>query len=49
MYDDGEFFQNILLKKSKPNANNNNDLKSWRVFQSPHAMKNLQSVTRKIK
>jgi hypothetical protein len=43
MYDDGEYFQNILLRKSKPNANNNN-FKSY-VFLSHHAMKNLQFVT----
>ncbi len=24
MYNDGEYLQNILLKKSKPNTNNNN-------------------------
>ncbi len=26
MHDDGEYLQNILLKKSKPNTNNNNNL-----------------------
>jgi hypothetical protein len=47
MYDHGEYFQNILLKKSKPNVNNNNNLKSWRVLLSRHVMKNLQSMIRK--
>jgi hypothetical protein len=37
MYDHGEYFQNILLKKSKP----------WRVLLSRHVMKNLQSTIRK--
>ncbi len=45
MYDDGKYFQNILLRKSKPNANNNN-FKSY-VFLSHCAMKNLQFVTLK--
>jgi hypothetical protein len=37
MYDDGQYFQNILLRK--PNANNNNNIKSWHVFLSRHVMK----------
>jgi hypothetical protein len=32
MYDDGEYLQNILLKKSKPNANNNNNFISHDVY-----------------
>jgi hypothetical protein len=32
MYNDGQYFQNILLWKSKPNTNNNNSFKSWHVF-----------------
>jgi len=32
MYDDGEYLQNILLKKSKPNENNNNNFKSGDVY-----------------
>jgi hypothetical protein len=34
MYDDGEYLQNILLKKLKPSANNNdnNNLKSHDVY-----------------
>ncbi len=49
MYDHGQYFQNILLKKSKPNINNNNNLKSWRVLLARHVMKNLQSMIRKKK
>ncbi len=32
MHDDGEYLQNILLKKSKPNANNNNNFISRDVY-----------------
>jgi len=39
MYNDDQYFQNILLIKSKPNANNNNNLKSWHVFFSWHVVK----------
>ncbi len=34
IYDDGEYFQNILSKKSEPNINNNNHFKSQHVFWS---------------
>jgi hypothetical protein len=44
MYDDGEYLQNILLKKSK--NNNIIIIKSWHVFLSWHAMKILHFVTR---
>jgi len=61
MYNDGEYLWNILLKKSnqmkiiiyfkksKPNANNNFNLKLWHVFLSRHTMKNLQPLTKKPK
>ncbi len=45
MYNDGKYLQNILLRKSKPNANNDN-FKSY-VFLSHCAMKSLQFVTLK--
>jgi hypothetical protein len=42
MYDDGEYIQNILLKKSKPNTNNNNNnVESQHVFLSQHVVKKL--------
>ncbi len=41
MYEDGEYLQNILLKKSKPNTNNNNNLQSRCVFLSWHVVKDL--------
>jgi hypothetical protein len=44
MYDDNEYLQNILLKKSK--NNNIINIKSQHVFLFWHAMKNLQSMTR---
>ncbi len=34
IYDDGEYFQNILFKKSEPNINNKNNLQSQHVFLS---------------
>ncbi len=43
-YEDGEYFQNILLKKSKPNVNSNNNFKSQHILLSWHVMKNLQSM-----
>jgi hypothetical protein len=46
-YDDGEYLQNILLKKFKPNINNFYNFKSWHVFLSWHVVKNLQFATRK--
>ncbi len=45
MYNDGKYLQNILLRKSKPNANNDN-FKSY-VFLSHCDMKSLQFVTLK--
>jgi hypothetical protein len=49
-YDDGEYLQNILLKKSKPNVNSNNNFKSQHILLSRHVMKNLQSmIEEKIK
>jgi hypothetical protein len=41
MYDGSEYLQNILLKKIKKI---NINIKSWHVFLSQHAMKNLQSM-----
>jgi hypothetical protein len=32
MYDDDEYLQNILSKESKPNTNNNTNLKSIHVI-----------------
>jgi hypothetical protein len=46
IYNDGEYLQNILLKNSKPNTNNNNNFKSQYVLLSWPAMKNLQSMTK---
>ncbi len=43
MYDGSEYLQNILFKKSK--SNNIINVKSWHVFLSKDAMKNLQSMT----
>jgi hypothetical protein len=49
IYDDGEYFQNILLKIPNQNANNNNNVKSQCVFLSQHVVKNLQFVIEKEK
>ncbi len=41
MYDDGEYFQNILLKKFKPpNINNLYNFKSSHLILSRHVVKN---------
>ncbi len=47
MYDGNEYCQNILFKTSKLLLLFN--IKSWHLLLSEHAVKNLQSVTRKKK
>jgi hypothetical protein len=44
MYDGSEYLQNILLQKS---IFKNINIKSWHVFLSWHAVKNLQFVIEK--